>query len=268
MLTVNRRTAAACAHETFFDCPAWEQAQFPGDSRIRARHHYLVGNDDRLARKAIHDLAASVTASGLLRSHWPSRFEQVISTYSLQWIGMVFDHYQHNNDVHFIAPLLPTARGIIQWFIDRTRSDGLLASIDEATFIDWAFKAGCPPQDDDGGSSLLTALAAESAQQLAVLEEAAGWSELAPRWQQQASIWRQATLLCWDPERGLLRDTLHGQSSIAQATLAGCWEAEQARIFSRPPATPTMWCSTLYYRAHVAEAWRSSGATDRVVALF
>ena len=28
MITVNRRTAAACAHETFFDCPSWEQAQF------------------------------------------------------------------------------------------------------------------------------------------------------------------------------------------------------------------------------------------------
>jgi hypothetical protein len=154
LITTNRRTAAACAHETFFDCPAWEQAQFPGDSRIQARHHYLVGNDDRLALKAIRDLAASVTASGLLRSHWPSSFEQIISTYSLQWLGMVHDHYQHFNRPSAWPDLLPHARGILQWFINRTRADGLLGAIDEAPFIDWAFEAGCPPQDSTGGSSL------------------------------------------------------------------------------------------------------------------
>ena len=60
---------------------------------------------------------------------------------------MVYDHYHHFNNPAAKADLLPIARGIIAWFINRTRDDGLLGHIAEAPFIDWAFKAGCPPQD-------------------------------------------------------------------------------------------------------------------------
>ena len=189
LIEVNRATAAACAHETFFDCPAWEQAQFPGDGRIQARHHYIVGNDDRLGLKAIRDCAASISPSGLLHSHWPSSFEQIIATYSLQWIGMLSDHLQHFNRPQALAEFLPTARGIMAWFVNRSRSDGLLAHIAEAPFMDWAFPAGCAPQTEEGGSAMLTSLAAESMSMLADLEQAAGYPELAPRWQQQAAAW-------------------------------------------------------------------------------
>ena len=127
----------------------------------------------------MRDCAASISPSGLLRSHWPSAFEQIIATYSLQWIGMLHDHYRHFNRPSAWADLLPTARGIIAWFANRTRSDGLLGHIAEATFIDWAFTAGCPPQDQDGGSALLTALVAESAMMLADLEQVGGYPELA-----------------------------------------------------------------------------------------
>ena len=273
LIKVNRQTAASCAHETFFDCPAWEQAQFPGDARIQARHHYIVGNDDRLALKAMRDCAASMSPSGLLRSHWPSAFEQIIATYSLQWIGMLHDHYRHFNRPSAWSDLLPTARGIIAWFANRTRSDGLLGHIAEATFIDWAFTAGCPPQDPEGGSALLTALVAESATMLADLEQVGGYPELASRWQEQANTWKAGVQQCWDQDKNLYRDTLNGSSfsthTQVQAVLANCIHADEgAELLQRAIADDTVQQPfTLYYRAHLAQAWRQCGQASKVVKL-
>lgn len=47
------RTARLCAHETYFDCPYYEQLQYVGDTRIQALISLYVDGDDRLMRKAI-----------------------------------------------------------------------------------------------------------------------------------------------------------------------------------------------------------------------
>lgn len=273
---VSVRTAAACAHETYFDCPAWEQAQFPGDARIQARHHYLLAGDDRLAVKAIRDLAAARVPSGLIRSHAPASFEQVITTYSLQWIGMLDDHRRFRGEPAVVKPYLAEARGILDYLLQQRRDDGL-PGLAEAPFIDWAdgFVAGCPLQSDTGGSATLACLLADTCQMMAELERFAGWPELALRWQRHArELLDAVTLTCWDAERGLLRDHPdHAQTSVhtqVQATLAGLWSVEQAgEILARAlDDADTIQPGTLYYRAHLAEALRRAERTDLVHNLY
>jgi hypothetical protein len=223
--------------------------------------------------KAIADCGASRTPSGLLRSHWPSSFEQVISTYSLQWIGMLHDHWWYRGDAGALRPHLPVARGILQWFLDRQRPDGLLGRIDEAPFVDWAFPAGCPEQLADGGSSIITAMAAEACDMLAILEPVVGYPELAPRWSAAADSLKQGLLHCWDGKRGLLRDHPRGGFSLhaqVQAVLSGYWQQPVAgEVLER--ALNDADCrqpATLYYRAHLAEALRRAGREDLVLKLF
>jgi hypothetical protein len=115
---------------------------------------------------------------------------------------------------------------------------------------------------------------------LADLEEAAGWPELAPRWRQQAQTWRDGVLKCWDADHGLLRDTVDGDSfsvhAQVQAVLAGCWPAEQAQTILRRATQPDQQDGaiiitqphTLFYRSHLAAAWRSCGDQEPVAALF
>lgn len=264
---VSLDTALACSHETFFDCPAWEQAQFPGDARIQARHHYLLAGEDRLARKAIRDLAAAGVPGGLLRSHAPSAFAQVIATYSLQWIGLLNDFRIYRGEAAFLAPHLPRARAIVEWFLARRRADGLLGRIAEPLFFDWAkgFTAGCAPQGEHGGNLAATALLAECCAALAQLERTAGRAAFAPAWAAEAAHLRAALHLGWEASRGLLADfpgaTTFSVHTQVQAVLAGLWPAPTAAtILARAlAAADVVQPGTLYYRAHLAEAWRRAG---------
>jgi alpha-L-rhamnosidase len=263
-------TALACSHETFFDCPAWEQAQFPGDARVQARHHYLLAGDDRLVRKALRDLSAFRMPDGLTLSHAPSSFHQVIATYCLQWIGMLHDFRVYRGHPEVLRPQLACARGILEWFLDRRRADGLLGYIPEPLYFDWAvgFAAGCAPQDADGGSAAATALLCEACGWMAALEAFAGRPELASLWTREAEALREALRHCWDAERGLLADTparrsfsVHAQ---CQALLAG-FRVPGANPLVRALADPGVTqAGTLYYRSHLAEALRRSGEGGRV----
>ncbi len=273
---INLDTARACAHETFFDCPGWEQAQFSGDARIQARHHYLLAGEERLALKAIRDLAASPMPPGLLPSHAPSSFRQVIATYSLQWIGMLEDFRIYRGRAEAIAPFLPQARAILEWFLARRRSDGLPGYVGEPLFFDWAegFTAGCAPQDTDGGSTAAAALLAEACGWMAALETFAGRASFAPHWQQAKAALLKALAICRDPRTGRLADTptaatfsVHTQ---VQAALAGFWpDAEAAAVLTGALEAPgVIQPGTLYYRAHLAEALRRCRAHASVFRLF
>lgn len=275
LLDVSERTARLCSHETFFDCPHYEQAQFPGDGRILARYHYRVFDEDRLARNAIDDLHAGRTHTGLLRSHWPSRMEQVISTYSLAWIGMLSDVLHMRGDGDFLRPYLPAARAILAWFDRSRRSDGLIGRC-EAPFVDWAegFTAGNAPQGADGGSSLVTLMVAEAAGDMAGLEMGCGIQRLAGYWSDLAASLRGAVReTCWDSARGLVADTasresfsVHGQ---VQAVLAGMLDGEEGRaaIARARAAADTVKPGTFYYRYHLARALLRCGDRAGAMAL-
>ena len=264
---ISLNTALACSHETFFDCPAWEQAQFPGDARIQARHHYLLANDDRLVRKAIRDLAAFRMPDGLLLSHAPSSFRQVIATYSLQWIGLLHDFRVYRGDADFLRPHLTCARGILEWFLARRRGDGFPARIHEPLFLDWAkgFEAGCAPQEETGGSIPLAAMLAEACKQMAGLEAFAGRSCMVSEWEAEAASLLQAIDGISVGANELFPDTPERRSfsvhTQVQAILAGVCSPEEGRFRLRKALADTSVTQpgTLYYRSYLAEAFRRCG---------
>jgi hypothetical protein len=267
---ISFRTARLCAHETFFDCPHYEQAQFPGDSRVQAVYHYLVAGDDRLARKAIDDFHASRLPEGLTQCRYPSKAVQVLPTFSLYWIGMMHDFRVYRGDGKFLEPYLPFAREVLGWFLRRLRPDGLLGRVGHAPFVDWtpAFKAGNAPQDPDGGSAILTLLLARACRWQADLERAGGFAELAPRWRRQAArLARTVLRTCWDAGRALLADTpahaSYSQHAQVEAILAGAWPAAKAgKVLARALHTEGADIAgpgTFYYRYYVMQALKAAG---------
>jgi hypothetical protein len=228
LLDVCHRSIRLCAHETFFDCPHYEQCQFPGDTRVQALYHYAICDDDRLARKAIDDFHASRRSDGMLVCRWPSRRIQIIPTFALAWVAMLDEFRIWRGDVDFLRPYLPAARGAVEWFLARRRSDGLVGRVEHAPFVDWArgFDQGNAPQDADGGSAWIALHLADACRRLGRLEERVGRGERGDLWQQQAEQLLSAVRAqCWDHGRQLFADTPERSSfsehTQHQAVLAG-----------------------------------------------
>ncbi len=265
---VSWRTIRLCAHETFFDCPHFEQAQFPGDTRVQAVYHYLVANDDRLARKAIGDFHASRLPDGMLQCRFPSRRLQILPTFALQWIGMLDDFRVYRGNPDFLRPYLHAARDIMEWFTLRLRPDGLLGLVPFAPFVDWTppFAMGNAPQTATGGSAILTCLLAEACGWMAGLEPFAGYPELANHWLAiQRRLRTSVRARCWSSARGLLADTdQHSSFSVhaqTQAILAGVLSPAAGRSALRRAlkAGDVTQAGSHYYRYYLHEALHLCG---------
>ncbi len=153
------RTARLCAHESYMDCPYYEQLQYIGDTRIQCLVSLYTSGDSRLFRNALAHIDASRLPEGLTQSRFPVNTPQVIPPFSLWYIGMVADYARHvPNDDAFLHSLLPGIRGILDWFRDRLRPDGLLGKLEFWNFVDWAneWSGGVPPGAREGGSAIVT----------------------------------------------------------------------------------------------------------------
>ncbi len=275
---VSARTIRLCAHETIFDCPHYEQCQFPGDSRIQALYHYAVLGEDRLARKAIADFCASQRADGLIPCRWPSRNVQHIPTFGLPVVGMLDDLLHWRGHAAEVAAHLPVARRILGWFLDRRRADGLLGRIPHAPFMDWSpgFANGNVVQDADGGSVPISLDLALACRSLARLEAACGWPELAPRWQSAAAALVAAVRArAWDSAAGWFREVpgspLASQHTQLLAVLAGAADPATAgplpafyrRIAAAAELIPI---GTLYFRHTQFRAAAACGIAGEALA--
>ncbi len=98
ILDVGWRTARLCAHETYMDCPYYEQLQYAGDTRIQGLVSLYMTGDARLLRNAIELLDSSRTSEGLTYSRAPSSLPQYIPGFSLWWIGMLHDYWMYVDD--------------------------------------------------------------------------------------------------------------------------------------------------------------------------
>jgi hypothetical protein len=210
MWTVGTRTARMNAHETYSDCPYWEQLQYIGDTRIQALISYINFGDDRLARQALDAYDESRIADGLSQSRYPSSLEQVIPTFSLLWIGMIHDYWLYRPDDAPIRSWVEHSRSVLAWYEGHQRPDGLLGIMPWWNFGDWTkdFDFGVPPQDADGGSSVLTLHFLAALRDAADLEESLGNAAIAADYRRRgAAIEASIYQLCWDDSRGILADT-------------------------------------------------------------
>jgi hypothetical protein len=101
------RAMQMCSHETYMDCPYYEQLQYIGDTRLEVLTNYIMMRDDRLPRKAIQMFNASRTLNGLTQSRYPSRLLQVIPPFSLWYVAMLHDFALWKGDQNFYGPCLP-----------------------------------------------------------------------------------------------------------------------------------------------------------------
>ncbi len=154
------RTLQMDSHETFFDCPYYEQLQYVGDSRIESMIMMAVTDDRRLSAKATDLYRWSIGYRGMTQSRYPSRIRQYIPPFSIWWVLMVHDQHLWTGDKSYLVPMLAGCRSVLSFFeqfMDRdehSKGFGLMKSPDQWNFVDWipSWKDGVPPGGADGHS--------------------------------------------------------------------------------------------------------------------
>lgn len=275
ILDVGWRTARACAHETYMDCPYYEQLQYAGDTRVQALVSLYMTGDDRLVRNAIASLDESRTADGITLSRYPARMPHYIAPFSLWWVGMVRDYWMYRDDPEFVRARLPGVRAVLSFFNARQRVDGHLGRVPWWNFVDWAsgWKAGVPPTEDDGASAPLDLQLLLAYGWAAELEDSLGSAAQAAEYRQrEASLRTAVRALYWDAGRGLFADTparhQFSQQTNALAIIAGVTRGEEARaVMKRTLEDTTLTQATVYFRHYLHEALNKSDEGDRYLEL-
>ena len=216
---ISERTLRRCMHETYFDCPFYEQLQYAMDSRAEILFTYTTAADDRLARQCMESFRCSQQTSGLLRASFPAEWVNIIPGFSIYYILMLHDHMMYFGDRDWIRRHMTCMDGILNYYGSNLTEKGLIGSIGGIlfqhphwSFIDWTKEwnatVGVPSAalKGDGSITMESLLYLYGLSKGAELMEFAGRSSLAQEYQQRAQALRQSIRTWCIGKDGLLKD--------------------------------------------------------------
>jgi alpha-L-rhamnosidase len=267
---VGWRTARLCAHETYMDCPYYEQLQYAGDTRIQALISLYMTGDDRLVKNAVELLNESRTPDGLTQSRYPSALPQYIPPFSLLWIGMMHDLWWYHGDADFLRQFQPGMGDVLGWFESHLTTSGLLGRLEWWDFADWNkdFEDGVPPQDANGQSAILSLQFALALKGASDMEHAFGNGMSAAHHRELANKIIQAVRkTCWDPARHLIADTpAHkhfSQHANVLAVLSGAVPiSESKELMKTVLSDQSLTQCSYYFRFYLFRAMKRTGLGD------
>jgi alpha-L-rhamnosidase len=267
MLDIGWRTARMDAIETYMDCPYYEQLQYIGDTRIQAMVSYYNSGDDRLMRNAINLMDQSRLGEGITLSRHPSYSPQIISTFSLWYVGVLYDYWMYRPDALFIKGKLDGARGVLNFFSRYQQPDGSLKDVPYWTFVDWSngFGNGQPPLGSKGGSAVLDLQLLTALQQAAQMEAKLGMPAFAALYRAKAAQLTQTIQhKYWDATRQLYADNedkkVFSQHANSLAILTGVAAKASAPAIGRKLlADASLTQCTIYFKYYLHLALVQAG---------
>jgi hypothetical protein len=266
------RTMQLCSHETFEDCPYYEQMQYAGDTMITSKIGMLAAGDYRLTRQALFHFDWSRLPDGLTQSRFPSRLVQVIPSWSLHWITNIRDYAYCSGDVAAAGELLPGMRAVLDWFRRHAGADGLPEKLPYWNITDWCpwWPRGVVPGAGDGPTCIISAqyiLALDEVADLCRLLDCAG--EAAALEAEAAALRRALHARFWSDAEGLYFDRPGGpeisQYGNAWAIVCGAaGERERRRMLARFPHDPVLAPGSFFWWHAGFRALQIAGAYDRI----
>ncbi|MFA6568680.1 MAG: alpha-L-rhamnosidase C-terminal domain-containing protein [Victivallales bacterium] len=273
LLPIAERAMQMCSHETYMDCPYYEQLMYVGDTRLEVLTTYAMTPDTRLPRKAMLMFDWSRRNSGFTQSRYPSRVCQIIPPFSLWWICMIHDYWTWRNDEVFVKERMPGVRAVTEAFRSLLRPDGLIGAPNGWNFTDWVkeplpWQAGIPPEADFAPSSVLNLHFALVLVLKAEMEASFGEHQLAERDRATATMLTDAVMRTfWDEEKGLIADDsnhkLFSEHAQCLALLGGLPDEDKRRIIGDSLcSTPGLSKTTIYFAHYLFETYRLLGRDE------
>lgn len=271
VIPIAKRVLEMCSHETYMDCPYYEQLQYIGDVRLQVLTTYTLTQDDRLPRKAIRQFDESRRTSGITQSRYPSRVMQIIPPFSLWWIAMVHDYAMWRDDIEFVRDRMPGVRAVIDAFRRWINQDDLVEGPVGWNFMDWvpSWHSGIPPDGDHGVSGVINRQFVLVLGMAAELEEMLGEKELAERNRKlRYRVKKACDEAFWHEDRGIYADDLaktrFSEHTQCLTILAGdVDEPRKSRIIQGLLHDPKLEQTTIYFTHYLFETYRLIGRMDR-----
>jgi alpha-L-rhamnosidase len=149
---INFHTLLLGMHETFTDCPYYEQLQYIGDSSLNAQVAMLGAGDYAATRQLLLHFDWSRVPEGWTQSRYPSRIEGIIPAQSLDWVAAIHSFALMCGDLSTVREVWPGACVVLDAYHRHLGPSGLPEHLPFWNWIDWCpgWKRGVPPGAEDG----------------------------------------------------------------------------------------------------------------------
>ncbi len=260
--------------EGFID-PYYEQLQYIGDTRIEALVSITVDGDDRLMRKAIEMFDNSRLPNGLTQSRYPSYIVQIIPTYSLIWIEMLYDYHMYKNDDEFVKKFVPGIKTVLTWWMNKVDNTGMPTNMEWWNFTDWSssFHNGIPDGADDGYSASIALQLVYALQNAVSIFNDLGLEYEAKQYDAlQQKIIKSVLKNCYDTQKGLIAETpdkenFSQHTNIMAILTNAISEKDQKEIMQKILDDKSLIQATIYYKFYLFNALQKSGLGDKYLDL-
>jgi alpha-L-rhamnosidase len=204
-----------CSHETFMDCPYYEQLMYVGDTRLEMLTTYAMTADTRLVKRGIELFDWSRHSNGFVAERYPSTPSQVSLTFSMIWVALLRDSAWWRDDGPWVRDRMVGMRNMLEHVRHLINQDGLLEALPGWSFIDWVpgWEYGMPVGARSGISSVVNLFFVMALKYAAELERDLGDPALAERNEGLAKALGERLIdVFWDHERGLFSDEVEHRS--------------------------------------------------------
>jgi len=275
---ISLRTLELCMHETYEDCPFYEQLQYTMDTRLQMLFTHIISNDKSMQRRAIHDYHSSITPEGLLTSRFPSQYTQIIPAFSLHWIFMLKDDFMETGDITLLERYRPTMENILAYFKRKTGPQGLVEYLGYWDFAEWADAwediGGQPRASLYGPSTIQNLVYANTLETAAWIMDNLSYGCLAEKYRiEKQGILDNIEKLCWSGEKGLYREgpgyEEYSQHAQLWAVLAGLTSDERAKeIMNKALSDKTLVPCSFVLQFYLFRALEKAGLYDETEKLW
>lgn len=266
---ISLRTLALCMHESYEDCPYYEQLQYTMDTRLQMLFNYVISNDNSLQLKAIHDYHSSMLPEGILQSRFPSKYTQVIPGFALHWVFMLKDYYMESGDAALLERYRPTMEAVLAWFKRKTsKKTALLENLGYWEFSDWTDAwsdiSGVPRATLHGPSTIHNLLYACALETAAYIMDTLKLGSLADNYRyEKKGILEKVEELCWDEAKGLYREgpdfLEYSQHAQVWAVLSGLAKEKSKKIMAALLSDDTLIPCSFVMQYYVFRALEEAG---------
>ena len=265
-----------CAHETYMDCPYYEQMMYVGDTRLQILTSAVMQRDRRLNQRALELYDWSRHVTGFVLERHPSDPRQLSTTFSMIWIMMLRDQAWWQRDADFVVERLPGMRSLLELFRSLTDERMLLSGLPGWSFVDWVvhdgWDDGYPPGAAFGCSGVCNLLMLLALQSAIDIETAFGEQHFADSYRDWSD--RLATSIretFWDDDRQLFADDpahrYFSEHAQCLALLSGQFDDRISEpCFEALLTADDLARTTVYFSFYLLETFYAHGRGELIVA--